>query len=126
MNGLSTLKKSMKAFFSCLLLGSLLMAGCHKNKEKEDAFLKAKVVITKDLSCGVPVIDFSEDSVRIRQLTGIKDLRFTAINLPTQFIVQDKKIGIMVSVPGPSEDYLCTAVGVWYPHLKTLAVKDRQ
>ena len=115
----------MKAFVLGSLLGSLLIAGCHKD-DNEEGYLKAKVVITKDISCGVPVIDFSEDSVKIRKLTGVQSLRYTAINLPSQYIVQDKKIFIAVTMPGPAEDYFCTALGVWYPHVKTQKVKDRK
>ena len=115
----------MKVLLLCFLLGSTIVAGCHKNNDDNGGYLKAKVVITKDLSCGFPVIDFSEDSVKIRRLTGVQRLRYTAINLPADYIVQDKKLFITVAIPGPAEDYFCTAMGIWYPHLKTLKVKGR-
>lgn len=66
-----------------LLLTCLIFAGC--KKEKVDPicgcatpyqiyYLKAKVTQTSDIACSLPVLDFSEDSLRIRDLTKLSNL----------------------------------------------------
>ena len=118
-------------FIIITFLISSLFHGCVKEKNCGCAmpyqiyYLKAKVIQTSDISCGKPVLDFSEDSVRIRALTHLDDLFYSVVNLPTSFVVQDKKLYVSMAKLKTEEEFVCTAVGFWFPHLKVLDVKNR-
>lgn len=87
-------------------------------------YLKAKVVQTSYLACYAPVLDFSEDFVRIRMMTNLDDLAYTLINLPANYIIQDKKLYVTVATIKPFEDFQCNNLGLLLPVLM-LDAKER-
>ncbi|MES1218784.1 MAG: hypothetical protein ABUT20_24985 [Bacteroidota bacterium] len=115
-----------------VLLSSLLLPGCDKEQDCGCAmpyqiyYLKAKVIQTSDIACGKPVLDFSEDSLRIRTWTNLDNLSYSVINLPASAFVQDKKLYVSINLLKPDEEFVCTAVGISYPHLKVLDAKSRE
>jgi len=116
-----------------LFLTCFFSFGCAKKEEpicgcspySGIPFLKAKVVQTSDSSCGKPVLDFSEDALKIRTLTNRDDLTYNVINLPEDFIVQDKKLSVTIIKPKPEEEFVCTIIGISPLHLKVADAKIR-
>lgn len=105
--------------------------GCKKGKICDCATpfqvycLKAKVIQTNDIACHLPVLDFTEDSVRIRNITSLNTLEFSVINLPNEYIIKDKQLYVMVSLLKPEEEFACNTFGIVYPHVKVTDVKNR-
>ena len=114
----------MKNISISLLLVNFFCSSCNK-ASNETYYFKAKVVQTSDISCYLPLLNFSEDSSRIRSLTKRNDINYTVLNLPTNFNIQDKKLYVSVTILNPEEDFPCNTLGFSYPHLKILDVKDR-
>lgn len=116
-----------------ILVFSLLLTGCAKDHKcdcempHEIYYLKAKVVQVADICCGLRVLDFSEDSIRIRMAMNRSDLVYSAINLPANFAVKDKKLYVSVAVLQPGEYPLCTTLCPDYlPLLKIVDAKSRE
>ncbi len=86
-------------------------------------YLKAKVVHTSDISCYLPVLDFSEDSLRIRNQTKLNNLTFIVKNLPANLIVQDQKIYVSVESLLAGEQPVCNTLGIPLPPLKVVDAK---
>ncbi len=124
LNQLSGIRK-MKSLLISLLILSLYFLSCKKNNT-ETYFFKAKVVQTSDVSCYLPVLDFSEDSLRIRTLTKRNDINYSVVRLPSSFNVQNKKLYVSVAALQPEEEFPCNTLGISYPHLKILDVSDRE
>ena len=109
---------------SIILLICFLVSGCKKDSN-ETYYLKAKVILTTDVSCYLPVLDFSEDLSRLRSLTHLNNIEYTVINLPSNFNIQDKKLYVSVAILKPEEEFPCNDLGIGYPHLKIVDVKAR-
>ncbi len=114
----------MKPLLIILFLFCLSNFSCNK-KSNESYYLKAKVIITSDVSCSLPVLDFSEDSIAIRNLTKHNDITYTVLQLPENFNIKNKNLYVSVKVLMPAEEFPCNTLGIFYPHLKILQVKDR-
>ena len=104
------------------LVVCLLAAGCRKTTHDE-IFLKAQVQLIRN-ECSPVVLNFSEDSVAIRNLTGQQGLIWAPKELPEVYLKQDKKLYVRITNRGVASD-VCTAVWIWYPRLKVLEVKTR-
>ena len=121
----------MKLFPIAVFIMAMLPMGCVKSSycdckaPDQLEYLKAKVVQTSDIACGKPVLDFSEDSVRVRALSENNSLLYVVINLPSSFNVKDKKLYVLASRLKPEEEFACTAVGPFYPRLKIVNAKNR-
>ena len=89
------------------------------------SYLKAKVTQTSDISCYRPVLDFSEDSLRIRALTKLNNLTFTAINLPPNYIINNQKVYVSVVTLPTEEEFPCNTLGILLPRLKVVDAKAR-
>ena len=87
-------------------------------------YLKATVIETNNIDCGRPLLDFSEDSLRIHAIMGSNEERFIITTLDASLNVVGKKLFVSVAQPG-SEDFACTALGPGYAHLKLLDAKPR-
>jgi len=116
---------NMKPQYLFLLLTSLILTGCNKNTTGS-AYYKATIVQTSDVSCYLPVLDFSEDASKIYGLTSIPATMFSVTRLPANFNMVGKKLYVSVTTPRPEEDFPCNTLGIGYPHLTLLDVKDRQ
>ena len=106
------------------MLTNFFFSSCNK-ASNETYYFKAKVVQTSDVSCYLPVLNFSEDSSRIRSLTNRTNIGYTVLNLPANFNIQDKKLYVSVTILNPEEEFPCNTLGIIYPRLKILDVKDR-
>ena len=124
-------KTTIMKFVLTVLLTGFLFGGCVKEKNcgcvmpYQIYYLKAKVTQTSDISCGKPVLDFSEDSLRIRTWTNLNNLAYSVINLPTNYIVQDQKLYVSIMVLKPEEEFACNTLGISLPHLKVTDAKMR-
>lgn len=117
----------MKPLLSSLLFVFICVSACKKNKVQtsEVTYLKAKVANTHDISCGYPILDFSEDSLAIRAITNEQFYKFVVIGLPPAFNVKNKQLYVLVRTLKDAEEFPCLTIGIWWPHLKVLDVKDR-
>ena len=109
---------------SIFLLVSSFVFSCKKDNN-ETYYLKAKVIFTSDISCNLPVLDFSEDAIRLRSLTQLNAIDYSVIDLPSNFNIQDKKLYVSVAILKPEEEFPCNDLGIGYPHLKIVDVKAR-
>lgn len=115
------------------LLTCFTFFGCVKDKEKNCGcvmpyqiyYFKAKVSQISDISCYKPVLDFSEDSIRIRTITNLNNLTYSVINLPSNYIIQDKNLYVSVTALKPEEEYTCNTLAITLPHLKVIDAKSR-
>lgn len=112
--------------FFCLLMFSCEKAPtCDCQVPYQVYYFKARVIQTNDISCYKPVLDFSEDSLRIRDLTNSKDLVYSVINLPEQYIIQGQALYVMVETLKEEEEFPCNALGLSRPHLDVKDAKER-
>lgn len=97
------------------------------NSETQPAprYLKATVLHPKDLSCNKPVLDFSEDSLAVRQLSGMSASIYVVDELSVSLNITGKKLSVLASRLKPEEDFICNMQGITYPHLKLLEAKAR-
>ena len=114
----------MKQIFFSLLIVYTFVLGCNKSID-EPRYFKAKVVQTSDVSCLLPVLDFSEDVVGIRNFTNRDEINYTVLNLPSSFNIQNKLLFVEVTALKSIDEIPCNTFGITYPRLKILAVKDR-
>ena len=121
----------MIKYFFIVAFAGLTFYGCTKAKICDCAppyqiyYVKAKVVQTSDLSCGRPILDFTEDSAHIRYISGINDLTYAVTTLPAAMNIIDKKLYVFVTILKPEEEFICHALGVSFPHLKLADAKPR-
>lgn len=123
----------MKKAIITLLTGIVFIA-CKKDHREpvcdcitpyQVSYLKAKLAQTSDISCYLPVLDFSEDSLRIRSLTRLNNLVFTVKYLPAGLIIQGQKIYAAVTDLPAGEVSPCNTLGIPYPQLKVVDAKPR-
>jgi len=100
---------------------------CRKESQLnfDSDYFKAKVVLASDVSCNLPVLDFSEDSTAIRKLTDRKNVVYSVLSLPQNLTVQNKDLYVLVKTLKPEEEFPCNTLGIAYPHLKILDAKNR-
>lgn len=110
-----------------LLFVFICISACKKDNVQtlQVKYLKAVVANMHDISCGYPILDFSEDSLAIREITKEKWNIIVVPDLPSQFNHQNKKLYVAVRPLKPEEEFPCLAIGIWYPHLKILDAKER-
>ena len=89
-------------------------------------YLKAAVIETRNLDCGRPLLDFTEDSARIHLTTGIKQEKFIMTSLDPSLNVLNKKLYVSVKMTGSEDYFACTTLGPSYPGLKLLDAKPRE
>ena len=115
-------------FISLIAGGSFF--GCNKHHEcdcakTEDLYLKTTILSTNDMSCNLPVLDFTEDSVRIRNLTNKGIVQYGVINLPANLNTANNKLYVRVALLSPAEEFICNTLGLGYPHLKVIDAQIR-
>ena len=114
----------MKRFCVISLLSVVCFLSCSR-ESNEDHYLMARVISTKDISCAVPLLDFSEDAARIKDYTHQDYLTYGVVNLPATLNVQDKKLYVLIVNLPTDEEFACNTLGLAYPHLKIIAAKER-
>lgn len=116
-----------------LIISVFMVAGMACNKGRicdcpmpyQIYYLKATVVTSSDLSCNRPVLEFSEDSARIRMVTSAEGLTYVGQSLQSSLNVTGQKLYVSVTKIPASEDFACNTMGLTYPHLKILDAKAR-
>ena len=116
-----------------LIISVFMVAGMACNKGRicdcpmpyQIYYLKATVVTSSDLSCNRPVLEFSEDSERIRLITGAEGLTYVGQTLNSTLNVTGQKLYVSVTKMPASEEFACNTMGLNYPHLKVLDAKAR-
>jgi hypothetical protein len=109
-----------------LLLVMLLVLSCKKERHENSEWLKATIAYTGDMNCGLPVLNFTEDSTKVRALTGQQfSLLFIVNGLPSNLNVQGQKLNVLVRTPKPEEAVVCRTIGPDYPGLKILNALPR-
>lgn len=124
----------MRSYILPLFLVIVFLSGCVKTNPicgcvlppYQAYYLKAKVSQTSDISCSKPVLDFTEDSLHIRSVTGRNDLHYIGVNLPVNFVAAGKKLYVSVLPLKAEEDFPCNTLGIAYPKLKVLDAKNRE
>jgi hypothetical protein len=112
----------------------LLNLSCNKTKDcscvpppYDTYYLKATVSQTVNLDCGKPVLDFdSSEFDRVQAITSKNDMRYVIDQLPAVLNIQDNKLWVFVRNLNADEEFVCTAMGPAYPHLKFLNAASRQ
>jgi hypothetical protein len=88
--------------------------------------LNAIVEDTKDMNCGFPRLNFSEDSIKVRAITGEKyHLSFVSKGLPAELNMQGVKVRVLIENLKPEESFLCLTWGPNYPAIKIVSAKKR-
>jgi hypothetical protein len=125
-------KKIAMKYTVISLIACITFSGCNKEKvcncvmPYQIYYLKAKVIQTSDISCNMPVLDFSEDSLRIRSLTNLDNLIYTISNLQSNYIIQNQKLYVSIVSLKPNEEFPCNTIGILLPRLKVVDAKKRE
>lgn len=120
----------MRKLIACTTL-SFLFFGCVKQTDcgctmpYQVYYLKAKVSLTSDFACGKPLLDFTEDSARVRLLSASDMPLYTVNTLPQNLNIAGKKLYVSVTIPKPDEIAPCNTMGISYVPLKLLDAKPR-
>jgi len=88
-------------------------------------FLKAKIILTKDVSCSLPLLDFSEDASKIREVTKLNTTLYVLKSFPQNFNIQNKLLLVRISLLSSGEISPCNDLGINYPMLKSIETKNR-
>lgn len=122
----------MRKYLYFVLVTGLLF-GCAKKKEGSNDttcfpvdYLKATVVQTSNIDCNKPLLDFTGDSAKIHRVTGSPAKQFIIDNLPAEFNTLNRELFVVVSPLEPEKEFPCKTLGIPYPHLKLLQVKNRE
>lgn len=114
--------------YACLISVFCFLSSltCNKPMEEDYEWLNATVSSTSDVNCGYPRLDFSEDSTRIRAISGhMNFLEFVSKNLPEELNVEGKKLKVQVRNLTSDEDFVCRTVGINFPAILILSAKGR-
>jgi hypothetical protein len=114
----------MRTLLAILLAICVTAGSCRKDNEAS-GLLKAKVFELSDVSCSAPVLDFSEDSVKIRRFTGLPHLKYVVVGLPSEHFIQGKNLYVSLRKLKPEEDFPCNTLGITYPHIKVVTAETR-
>jgi hypothetical protein len=103
----------MKSFLLIIAI-FVFTAGC---KKYIPSALKATLVDTSNIDCGYPLLNFADDSNRIRSITKQTGLYYVAKGLPDSFRIAGKRLLVDVSLLSSDNDFACTTLGISYPHI---------
>jgi hypothetical protein len=120
----------MKYLYIFILLAFVSTFSCTKNlcacDPGSDGFFMATVMETSNLDCGRPSITIDgADAAAVRQLTGATMDTYVVDRLPANLNVASKKLYVHIGTLTPSEDFMCTTLGITYPHLKVVHAIER-
>lgn len=114
----------VKPLFILLFAVQAFISSCRHSTVETD-YIKAKVVAVKDLACAVPLLDFEEDSVKIRLATKESSLLYGVTQLPDSLRIENMKLYVRVQKLAPQDEFVCNTFGIPYPHLRIIDVKER-
>jgi hypothetical protein len=87
-------------------------------------YFKGVVVNTSVSGCNLPIIDFTEDSIRIKSLTGTDNVYCIAKGLDAGFMTQGKKVYVNVHKLSPDHDFACP-MSADFSHIGIIDTKPR-
>ena len=98
--------------------------------DRPSIWVNATVFTTRDISCGTPVLNFYEDSIKVRAFmadTGISGhfLNYVVREFPAAINIQGKKVLVQISRLKPGEFFICNHLGISWSALKVLDAKPR-
>lgn len=88
-------------------------------------WVNAIVFNTNDINCGTPVLDFADDSTKVRGFTGYFYLTYVVKGFPSELNIQGKKVLVQIAIPKSDEYFVCETVGPNWPELKVLTATAR-
>ena len=106
----------------------LTFVGCNKKSDEKSIWVNAIVFNTNDINCGMPVLDFSEDSTKVRAFTGnsvLNTLTYVVKGFPSELNAKDKKVLVQIAILRPENYFPCLTYGASWPALKVLTAKAR-
>jgi hypothetical protein len=104
-----------------------LIFSCNKERHQTSEWLKATIAYTGDMNCCLPILNFAEDSVKVRAFTGQQySLLIIAKGLTTNLNVQGQRLNILVTKLKPEDAFVCRTIGPDYPVLKILNALPRE
>lgn len=106
--------------FCIFCITAIFFLGCVKEHPvccpmPMETYLKARLIYTSDINCHLPVLDFSEDSAKIRNLTREKGLLYNVVSLPEMYKTKERKLFVKVAV---REQFACITLGISYTALQ--------
>ncbi len=107
-------------FFILLLFG----VSCKKENSGTGYWLQAEVVNTSDINCSRTVLNFNQDSVAVRQITGEASLIYVAKEFPGQFNITGNQVRVRVRKIKPAESFACLTLGPNYPAIIVQEVQN--
>ncbi len=115
----------MATFFMALLF---FAGACRKKCDCvvpfEVYYFKGVVVNTSVSGCNLPMIDFTEDSIRIKSLTGSDNFLCIAKGMDPGYLTQGKKVYVNVKTLSVNEDFDCP-MSMDFPHIGISDTKPR-
>ena len=120
------MKNKIMALITCLTA-----VGCTKQETGncigpyQYCYLKATVAQESDISCYKPLLDFTEDSTKIKALTDTNGFIFSAIGLEENLNIRNKKLYVSVRLLQTGEFFPCNDLGIYFYPLKVLDAKAR-
>jgi hypothetical protein len=116
-------KEIMRGTFFIIIV--LTLTSCQKDANEQSIWVNATVIDTKDINCALPVLNFNDDSVRVRAFTGNRDLTHVAKEFPSQLNIQGKKVLVQIAILKSEESFACLTFGPNWPAIKILDAKGR-
>ncbi len=112
---------SMRILFLLLVYVTL---SCNKKNDGLSEWISAEVVQTSDINCSRTVLNFEEDSVAIRQITGEAPLIYVVKEFPGQFNITGNQVRVRVRKIKPDEGFACLTLGPSYPAIVVQEVQN--
>jgi hypothetical protein len=113
----------MRGTFFIIVVITLI--SCQKDATRQSTWLKATVADTKDINCSTPVLNFNDDSVRVRLFTGYRALTYVVKGFPSQLNIQGNKVLVQIGNLKSGESFACLTLGLNWPAIKILDAKGR-
>lgn len=111
----------INVFIACCLA----VIACKKENREDSIWANAVVLHTQDINCGYPTLNFSEDSMMVRQFTGQPSQTFVVRGLPSSLNEQNKKLRVQLVKQKPEESFMCLTLGPNYPAIKVVNAQSR-
>jgi hypothetical protein len=108
----------MKLMIAIIFLFTLI--NCKKKVDEESIGVNATVYNTKDMNCGKPVLDFSDDSTKVRAFTHNSGLTYVVYGFPSELNAKGKGVFVQIAILKAENSFPCLTFGPNWPALKVL------
>jgi hypothetical protein len=103
----------------------LILVSCNKKVDEESISVNAIVFNTSDLNCGMPVLNFSDDSTKVRAFTGNSAFTYVVYGFPSELNTTGKRVLVQIAILTPENYFPCLTFGPSWPALKVLTAKTK-